>query len=110
MAAGQTSYWVVEQIETRSEGRIDIDHVGESQLGTDADLIVQLLDGTLDIVAVGTSAFSSYTTLFDAVQAPFLLNGYEDEYKLFTSDEFLSIVADVEEILVWFPIRSFGTF
>ncbi len=110
MAAGQTSYWVVEQIETRSEGRIDIDHVGESQLGTDTDLIVQLLNGTLDIVAVGTSAFSSYTTLFDAVQAPFLLNGYEDEYKLFTSDEFLSIVADVEEILVWFPIRSFGTF
>ena len=105
MAAGQTSYWVVEQIETRSEGRIDIDHVGESQLGTDADLIVQLLDGTLDIVAVGTSAFSSYTTLFDAVQAPFLLNGYEDEYKLFTSEEFLSIVAEVEEM---FDIKFLG--
>lgn len=105
MAAGQTSYWVVEQIETRSEGRIDIDHVGESQLGTDTDLIVQLLNGTLDIVAVGTSAFSSYTTLFDAVQAPFLLNGYEDEYKLFTSDEFLSIVADVEEM---FDIKFLG--
>ena len=79
--------------------------MGESQLGTDTDLIVQLLNGTLDIVAVGTSAFSSYTTLFDAVQAPFLLNGYEDEYKLFTSDEFLSIVADVEEM---FDIKFLG--
>ena len=98
MAAGQTSYWVVDQIESRSGGRIDIDHVGESQLGTDGDLIVQLLDGTLDIVAVGTSAFSTYTTLFDAVQAPFLLNGYKDEYKLFTSQEFLDIVAEVEQM------------
>lgn len=98
MAAGQTSYWVVEQIETRSDGKIDIDHVGESQLGSDGDLIVQLLDGTLDIVAVSTSAFSTYTPLFDAVQAPFLLRGYEDQYKLFTSDEFMAIVAEVEEM------------
>mgnify|MGYP002516016446 CR=1 FL=1 len=105
MAAGQTSYWVVDQIETRSEGRIDIDHVGESQLGSDGDLIVQLLDGTLDIVAISTSAFSTYTTLFDAVQAPFLLNGYADEYKLFTSDEFMAIVAEVEEM---FDIKYLG--
>nr|WP_326184202.1 TRAP transporter substrate-binding protein [uncultured Oscillibacter sp.] len=105
MAAGQTSYWVVDQIETRSEGHIDIDHIGESQLGSDGDLIVQLLDGTLDIVAVGTSAFSTYTPLFDAIQAPFLLTGYEDEYKLFTSDEFLDIVAEVEEM---FDIKFLG--
>lgn len=105
MAAGQTSYWVVDQIETRSEGHIDIDHVGESQLGTDGDLIVQLLDGTLDIVAVGISAFSTYTPLFDAVQSPFLLTGYADEYKLFTSDEFLAIVAEVEE---QFDIKFLG--
>ncbi len=105
MAAGQTSYWVVDQIESRSEGAIDIDHIGESQLGTDGDLIVQLMDGTLDIVAVGTSAFSTYTTLFDAVQAPFLLNGYEDEYKLFTSQEFMDIVAEVEET---FDIKFLG--
>ena len=98
MAAGQTSYWVVDEIESRSGGAIDIDHIGESQLGTDGDLIVQLMDGTLDMVAVGTSAFSTYTTLFDAVQAPFLLGGYEDEYKLFTSQEFLDIVAEVEEM------------
>ena len=97
MAAGQNSYWVVEQIETRSEGMIDIDHIGESQLGNDGELILQLFDGTLDIVAIGTSAFSTYTKLFDAVQCPFLLNGYDDEYELFKSDEFMAIVAKIEE-------------
>lgn len=97
MAAGQTSYWVVDQIESRSEGHIDIDHIGESQLGTDGDLIVQLFDGTLDIVALGTSAFSTYTELFDVIQAPFLLESYDDEYALFTSDEFQAVVQKVEE-------------
>lgn len=105
MAAGQTSYWVVDQIESRSNGRIAIDHIGESQLGSDGDLILQLFDGTLDIVAVGTSAFSTYTPLFDAIQAPFLLESYEDEYALFTSEEFLDIVAQIEE---QFDIKYLG--
>ena len=39
------------------------------------------------------------------VQAPFLLSGYKDEYKLFTSDEFMAIVADVEE---QFDIKFLG--
>lgn len=99
MAPGTMSQWVTDEINKRAEGRIVVEHFGQSVLGNDAELMQQGLDGTLQIFAVGTSAFSQYNNLFDAVQLPFLITDYDIQYQALKSPEFMALVEQVEQDL-----------
>jgi len=99
MAPGTMSQWVTDEINKRAEGRIVVEHYGQSVLGNDAELMQQGLDGTLQIFAVGTSAFSQYNNLFDAVQLPFLITDYDIQYQALKSPEFMALVEQVEKDL-----------
>jgi tripartite ATP-independent transporter DctP family solute receptor len=107
---------VVDEINKRSEGRIVVEHLGQSVLGPDGELMQQGLDGTLPMFAVGTSAFSQYSEFLEAVQLPFLITSYAAEYKALKSQEFLALVEEIEKELdikyISFAengIRHFGT-
>lgn len=99
MGPGRMSQWVTDEINSRSNGRIVVEHYGQSVLGNDAELMQQGLDGTLPLFAVGTSAFSQYNYYFDCVQLPFLLTSYDAQYEAMKSDEFMALVEQVEEEL-----------
>jgi tripartite ATP-independent transporter DctP family solute receptor len=92
MASGKTSLYTVEEIDRLSNGTIQIDYHDQGKLGYDAELIQQVIDGTIPIVTVGLGVFSQYTDLLEAVQLPFLITNYEQEYEVVRSPEFLALL------------------
>ena len=62
------------------------------KLGYDAELIQQVLDGTIPVVTVGVGVFSQYTDIMDVIQMPFLITNYEQEYKVVRSPEFQALL------------------
>ena len=53
-----------------------MDYYDNGKLGYDAELIQQVLDGTIPIVTVGVGIFSQYTDILEAIQLPFLITDY----------------------------------
>ncbi|NLC40851.1 MAG: TRAP transporter substrate-binding protein [Clostridiaceae bacterium] len=92
MASGKTSLFTVEEIERLSDGKIIVEYHDQGQLGYDAELIQQVLDGTIPIVTVGVGIFSQYTDIMEAIQLPFLITSYEQEYEVVRSQEFLDLL------------------
>lgn len=89
-----------EEISKRTNGRITIEFYPARQLGDEAELLQQLMDGTLESALISTSTFSNYTPLLDTLQIPFLLNSYEKEYKAVNSPEMQAIFEGLEEFNV----------
>lgn len=99
MASGKTSLYTVEEIERLSDNAIEVDYYDNGQLGMDAELIQQVLEGTIPVVTIGISAFGSYTDTLDAIQLPFLITDYDTEYEVVRSEEFLSLLDEAGEEL-----------
>lgn len=76
MASGKTSLFTVDEISRLSDGKIKVDYYDNGKLGYDAELIQQVLDGTIPIVTVGVGIFSQYTDILEAIQLPFLITDY----------------------------------
>lgn len=91
MAANDTWKWAAQEIEKRTDGRIRIEVMNNSQLGNDESLLTQMMDGVLDMASLGTSAIGKYTPLFDGMQLPFLIDTYEKELAMIQSDEMTAI-------------------
>lgn len=92
MASGKTSLFTVDEIERLSEGKIKVDYHDQGKLGYDAELIQQVIDGTIPVVTVGVGVFGQYTDVMDAIQLPFLITSYEQEYDVVRSDEFKALL------------------
>ncbi|WP_156290971.1 TRAP transporter substrate-binding protein [Oceanobacillus salinisoli] len=76
----------VELVEEKSEGRIEIDVYPSRQLGDEREVLENVINGTTEMALVSTPIFSSYTSVFDALQLPFLLNSYEIEEAAFETE------------------------
>lgn len=87
MAPGKGDVDAVNYIETTSAGAIDIDYVPDGVLGGEADMMQQIMDGTIQCVSVGTSTFSTFTPLTEVFQLPCLLTDYSLEYQALGSAE-----------------------
>lgn len=96
MATGIASQWFTDEINTRSNGEIEVSFHPQGTLGTDADLTQQVMSGNIPMAGVSIGALSQYTPLLETVQLPFLLSDYEEEYEALQSDEMKALVADVE--------------
>lgn len=92
MASGKTSLFTVDEISRLSDGKIKVDYYDNGKLGYDAELIQQVLDGTIPIVTVGVGIFSQYTDILEAIQLPFLITDYDLEYDVVRSDEFKALL------------------
>ncbi|WP_159448033.1 TRAP transporter substrate-binding protein DctP [Papillibacter cinnamivorans] len=99
MPPAQGDYDSVKYIEETSGGTIDIDYVPDGVLGGEADMMQQIMDGTIQCVSVGTSTFSTFTSLTEVFQLPCLLTDYNLEYQAFQSDEAQAIFDKVGEDL-----------
>ena len=78
---------------------IDINYMGARQLGDDAEILQQVMSGTVQIGGVGYSAFSTYVPYLDAIALPFVLNDYTKERTALESDEAQALFDKVEEEL-----------
>lgn len=86
-------------VETETDGRFAFEMYDSSTLGSDADILQQVIDGTLQISGVGATTFSMYTDLLEVLSLPFLLNSYDKEYAAFQSDEYRALCDAVGEKL-----------
>ena len=89
----------IEYIEEKSGGALKYQYSPDGVLGGEADMIQQVMDGTIQAVTVSTSTFNPYTTLTEVFQLPFLIGDYETEYKALTSDAAQAIFDKVGEDL-----------
>ena len=89
----------IAEVEEKSGGRFEFVVHNSSSLGTDEDILQQVIDGTLQISSVGGTTFSMYTPLLEVLTLPFLLTNYEKEYAALTSDEYRAICDAVGEQL-----------
>lgn len=90
---------VIDDINAATGGTTDIQYFGARALGDDAEILQQVMAGTVQIGGGGASIFSTYTQLLDVLQMPFLLNSYEKERQALSSDEVQAIYDKVEETL-----------
>ena len=89
----------ISAIEAAGNGRFKFVVHDPSSLGTDEDILKQVIDGILQVSAVGGTTFSMYTPLLEVLSLPFLLTDYEKEYAALTSDEYRAICDAVGEQL-----------
>lgn len=78
-------------------GNFDFNYFGARQLGDDAEILQQVMAGTIQMGGTAASAFSTYTGLLDALAVPFVLDTYEKERTALKSDEVQAIFDAVEE-------------
>lgn len=81
----------------KESSNLDIQYFGARQLGDDAEIVQQVMAGTIQIGGTAASAFSTYTGLLDAFQVPFVLNDYSKERKALQTDEAQKIFDEVEK-------------
>ena len=89
----------MDYVETETNGRWKFTLMDSSVLGSDSDILQQVMDGTLQISGVGATTFSMYTDLLEVLSLPFLIDSYEKEYAALESDEYKAICDAVGEEL-----------
>ena len=99
MPAGRAAETFCNDVKTASEGRINIEYVPASQLGSAEELMAQVVDGTLDIGQISLATASAYDPLLQIVQLPFMLTDYDKIYKAYSSNELRTIFDEVEKNL-----------
>ncbi len=87
------------EVENNSDGKYKFELYDSSTLGSDSDILQQVIDGTLQISAVGGTTFSMYTDLLNVLSIPFLLTDYDKEYAAISSPEYQAICDKVGEDL-----------
>ena len=94
----QASMWAMARIEEETGGRITFEQHLAGALGTGAQGLSQVMDGTIHLSEVSVGLFSQYVDTVQVAQLPFLLGSYEKEYKAFNSPEWQALLDSLEEI------------
>lgn len=81
-----------ETITERTKNRISVEFYPNRALGADADIIPQVMNGTIEMCLMSLSNVSSFTTLLDCVQTPFLLTDYNKMEAAYKSDELRTLL------------------
>ena len=84
---------------TGANENIEFEYYGARQLGDDAEILQQVMAGTINMGGTAASAFSTYTNLLEALTIPFLLNDYEKERAAMTAEETQVLFDRIEEEL-----------
>lgn len=86
MPIAKGDYDAVEYIEETSGGTIEIAYSPDGVLGGEADMMQQIMDGTIQAANISPSTLSTYTELLDVLQLPFLIGDYDTEREALTSE------------------------
>ena len=79
-----------------ADSAIKIDYKGARQLGDDAEILQQVMGGTIQIGGVGYSVFSTYLPYLEAITLPFVLNDYAKEKAALQTPEAQALFDKVE--------------
>ena len=90
--------WAMERIAEETGGRITVEYYPDSSLGTGAQQLQQLMDGSIQAASISVGLFSSYIPTMQVLQLPFLLNSYEKEFKAMHSPEGQALLDSLGEI------------
>lgn len=88
---------LVTNVESRSEGRLQVQLYPNSQLGSDDDVLEQARAGAPVAVVVDGGRLSSFVNEFGVLGAPYLASGYDGMRKVVTSDLFAEWVDELRE-------------
>jgi tripartite ATP-independent transporter DctP family solute receptor len=88
---------LIESVTADSKGRIKLEFYESRQLGDDAEMLEQTMNGTVQFALFSTSMLAKYTPLLDSLQVPFLLNTYEKEFAAARLPEFKAITTEIEK-------------
>lgn len=81
-------------VEGRSGGEIQVNLVIHGALGSDRDVVDQLMLGEIDMYVVGVHGLSAVAPNFQFFDAPYLFADRREFYALMEDDEFVSYVRD----------------
>lgn len=90
--------YFAEQVKEMSDGRIQITVFPSGQLGSDQEVIEQMMQGSTDMVEVSGIVFANYSDLPNAWQLPFLYKDWEHFSKSVKSDESLALLDGLDDI------------
>lgn len=93
-----------EEVETATNGRITIEIHSDGELGSDADLISGVINGSVDITASSAGNFANYANNVGISAFPFLFSDFEEAWDFVDGD----IERQAEEELADYNIQVLG--
>lgn len=103
---GVASRQFKEEVETNTMGTVKIDIYSDAELGSDADLIAGVIDGTVDMTVSSAGNFTGYAKNVGVSALPFLFDSFEDAWKFMDSE----IVQEINTELLKYNIRVLSHF
>ena len=87
-----------ELLNQKSNGRYHIEAIQERKLGGDKDMIELVGSGAIEMGNCSTALFDVYFPDLNALQMPFLINGYEALQKVFLADFTKKLISALEKV------------
>lgn len=87
-----------EEVEKRSNGRVEVQYLHSRQLGEERPLFEGVLSGTVDAMvgsSISLTVFASKPA-FEALQLPFLITSYDNLAKVLSSDAAQALLDDLD--------------
>lgn len=88
----------VELMKKRSNGKYDINLIQERKLGSDQDMVELVGNGIIEMGNCSTALFDTYFPDLNALQMPFLINGYNSLKKVYLADFTKELVSALEKL------------
>ena len=82
-----------ERVEAWSEGAIIVD-IYMGSMGTDREIVDQVIAGTLDMGVNNTAIMANYNRLFDVLDIAYLIRDYDDVYDVMNSDVWAEMLGE----------------
>ena len=105
-AHGQWVAWACDQVKEKTNGEVIITPYPDAQLGTNNEVLEQVLNGAPIIVAAGYDNLSSYVESCIPYAIPYVFETPEEVCKFGTSEFFDELAADITSTLNIRPIMS----
>ena len=87
-----------EEVEAKSDGRVEIQYMHSRQLGEERPLFEGVLSGTIDAMVGSSISLTVFAgkTAFEALQLPFLISSYDTLAQVLSSDGARELLADLD--------------
>lgn len=82
-----------ERVEAWSEGAIIVD-IYMGSMGSDREIVDQVIAGTLDMGVNNTAIMANYNRLFDVLDIAYLIRDYKDVYDVMNSDVWAEMMGE----------------
>ena len=82
-----------ERVETWTDGAVIVD-IYMGSMGSDREIVDQVIAGTLDMGVNNTAIMANYNRLFDVLDIAYLIKDYDDVYDVMASDTWAEMLGE----------------